>query len=86
MNLTTKTLVQLLAACITTGAAQVASPALVARGTTTLDTATGLEWLDLTLSFRLSVDEVRAQVRRAGLDLTVEAVSDRHLLVHGRLP
>lgn len=31
-------------------------------------------------------DEVRAQLRAAGLPLTVEVVSDRHLLVYGRLP
>ena len=33
------------------------------------------------------VDEVQAQLRQAGLSgrLAVEAVSDRHLLVHGRL-
>lgn len=31
-------------------------------------------------------DEVRAQLQAAGLPLTVEVVSDRHLLVYGRLP
>jgi trans-aconitate methyltransferase len=33
-----------------------------------------------------SPDEVRAQLHAAGLPLTVEVVSDRHLLVFGRLP
>jgi hypothetical protein len=31
-------------------------------------------------------DEVRAQLCEARLDLSVETVSDRHLLVHGRMP
>ena len=31
-------------------------------------------------------DEVAGQLQAAGLDLTVEAVSDRHLLVHGWMP
>lgn len=33
-----------------------------------------------------TVDEVRAQLRAAGLDLAVKAVSDRHLIVSGYLP
>jgi trans-aconitate methyltransferase len=33
-----------------------------------------------------TVDEVRAQLRAAGLDLAVSAVSDRHLIVSGYLP
>jgi hypothetical protein len=32
-----------------------------------------------------TVDEVREQLRVAGLALDVEAVSDRHLIVHGVL-
>lgn len=31
-------------------------------------------------------DEVRAQLREAHLDFSVETVSDRHLLVHGQMP
>lgn len=33
-----------------------------------------------------TVDEVAAQLARAGLGLTTEMVSDRHWLVHGRMP
>ena len=46
----------------------------------------GIDYLH-SLCAAFTVDEVRGQLTGAGLDaLGVEAVSDRHLLVAGRVP